>query len=95
MFKALFISLFVLLGACVPNDTPKLIHTRPVVYIPNDSFFICPTIDRLPNVNTLTDYQVAILLVQLNQANTACKASMIALKKELIKAKKRFGGKSK
>jgi len=93
MFKSIIaISLLLAISACNPSSVdPQLIQSKPVVYLPNDTFFYCPTVKQLPDVATLSDEQVAVLLINLSKNNSICHASMVALKAELIKAKNRFG----
>jgi len=84
-----------LVSACVLDSStikPMLVKTKPTVYIPDNSFFYCPSVDKLPDVSTLTDSDVAKLLIQLDTNNSVCKKSMVALKDELLKAQQRLGG---
>jgi len=61
--------------------------TQHQVVMPEESMFNCPTVDQLPSTRTLTDVQVARLIVQLYQNNTICKNSMTTLRKFLEDAK--------
>jgi len=78
------------LAGCV-GTSPTLITKQSVVIIPDSKFFICPTISAFPNVDTLTDNQIAELLVQLDTNNKICKHSIDAIKQQLKSAQKRIG----
>lgn len=58
------------------------------VVMPQESMYNCPTIASFPEPRTLTDVQVARLIVQLYQNNTTCRNSMNALRQFLENAKK-------
>ena len=62
--------------------------TQQVVVIPERSMFNCPTIATFPDSRTLTDVQVARLIVQLYQNNTVCRNSMNTLREFLESAKR-------
>ena len=51
--------------------------------------FYCQNVRRFPNPDTLTDAQVAKLLVELHAKNTECQKNMNALYKTLDEAKKK------
>ena len=57
------------------------------VILPPDYMYQCPAITEIPNPDTLTDHQVAELLVKLAKGNAACRASVTAIKNFLTKAK--------
>lgn len=71
-----------LLSACA-GDPVVLRSTQHVVVMPEETMFNCPTVTELPESRTLTDIQVARLIVQLYQNNTTCKNSMVALRQFL------------
>jgi hypothetical protein len=56
--------------------------------MPQESMFNCPTLASFPEPRTLTDVQVARLIVQLYQNNTTCRNSMTTLRQFLENAKK-------
>ena len=53
------------LSACGEPD-PVLIRDRSVVFIPDSRYFYCPVVDEFPNVESLTDTQIANLIVLLD-----------------------------
>ena len=58
------------------------------VIMPQESMFNCPTLASFPEPRTLTDVQVARLIVQLYQNNTTCRNSMTTLRQFLENAKR-------
>ena len=83
----LIITCAMMLAAC---DKPQPILTKPEakVFVPDDQYFVCPTIDQFPDPATLTDGQVAALLVQLDTNNRTCKTSIQEIRRQLLAAKK-------
>ena len=78
------------LAGCAKAPPPQLItKTELQVYVPERSMFYCQNVRRFPNSETLTDVQVAKLLVELHSKNTECQKNMNALYKTLDEAKKR------
>ena len=78
------------LGGCAKTPPPQFItKTELQVYVPEKSMFYCQNVRRFPNSETLTDVQVAKLLVELHSKNTECQKNMNALYKTLDEAKKR------
>lgn len=75
-----------LLGAC-GSKPPVLRSTQHIVVMPEESMFNCP-VASLPESRTLTDIQVARLIVQLYQNNMTCKNSMTALRTFLENAQR-------
>lgn len=89
--KSIFIflgAIFILTG-CEPNQV-VLNAPKPVVFIPDEKFFNCPTIDNFNITNRLTDGQIATLLVKLDTNNRVCKRSIDAIKAQLLEAKARL-----
>lgn len=84
--RALLLLPLIALAAC-GSDPVVVRSTQHQIVMPQESLFTCPTIDTLPPSRTLTDVQVARLLVQLYQNNTTCKNSINALREFLEKAK--------
>lgn len=62
--------------------------TQQIVVMPEQSMFNCPTVATFPEPRTLTDVQVARLIVQLYQNNTTCRNSMNTLREFLESAKR-------
>jgi len=77
-----------LLTSCANETTPVVVTTtKHVVIMPNDKLFECPTVKMFPDSKTLTDAQVAKLIVELYKNNQFCKNNIEAVKSFLIKAK--------
>ena len=76
------------LTACASKPRQVITKTEIQVYVPDRSMFYCQNVRRFPNPDTLTDAQVAKLLVELHSKNTECQKNMNALYKSLDQAKK-------
>lgn len=77
------------LAGCAKAPPPQLItKTEIQVYVPQKSMFYCQNVRRFPNPETLTDAQVAKLLVELHSKNTECQKNMNAVYKTLEGARK-------
>ena len=77
------------LTGCAKAPPPQLItKTELQVIVPERSMFYCQNVRRFPNPETLTDVQVAKLLVELHFKNTECQKNMNAIYKFLDQAKK-------
>ena len=89
--RVIFASLAALsLAGCAKAPPPQIItKTELQVLVPDKSMFYCQNVRRFPNPDTLTDVQVAKLLVELHGKNTECQKNMNALYKTLDEAKKR------
>lgn len=88
--KLLLVSLAALtLAGCASKPPQVLTKTELQVYVPDRSMFYCQNVRRFPNPETLTDAQVAKLLVELHAKNTECQKNMNALYKTLDEAKKK------
>ena len=88
MKKFLLIASALFLAGCATTSQPTLVRTEQVVIIPDNSLFSCPNVRRFPNTETLTDAQVAELLVTLHRNNTNCQRNINAIKQALEEAKK-------
>jgi outer membrane PBP1 activator LpoA protein len=78
------------LAGCAKALPPQIItKTELQVLVPDKSMFYCQNVRRFPNSETLTDVEVAKLLVELHSKNTECQKNMNALYKTLDEAKKR------
>ena len=78
-----------LAGCAKPLPPQVLTKTELQVFVPDKSMFYCQNVRRFPNSETLTDVEVAKLLVELHSKNTECQKNMNALYKTLDEAKKR------
>jgi len=76
------------LAGCASKPPQTLIKTEQVVIIPDRSLFNCPNVRRFPNPETLTDAEVAKLLVTLHKNNTDCQKNINTIWKTLEAAKK-------
>lgn len=78
------------LTGCASAPPPQIItKTELQVYVPERTMFYCQNVRRFPNPETLTDAQVAKLLVELHGKNTECQKNMNALYSTLEEAKKK------
>ena len=78
------------LAGCAKAPPPQIItKTELQVLVPDKSMFYCQNVRRFPNSETLTDVEVAKLLVELHSKNTECQKNMNAVYKTLDEAKKR------
>lgn len=76
------------LGGCaagVPQKEVVTLTKNQLVKVPDD-LYNCPVVKTFPASATLTDLQVAKLLVQLQRNNVTCKNSLVAVKEYLAKA---------
>jgi uncharacterized protein YcfL len=80
-----------LLAGCNENDMVQLQTQYKVVIAPN-SLYNCPQVTKWPKVKTLTDLQVARVMVQLAESNKICAASLNAVKQFYADAKVRIEG---
>jgi outer membrane PBP1 activator LpoA protein len=77
------------LAGCATAPPPQIItKTELQVMVPDKSMFYCQNVRRFPNPETLTDVQVAKLLVELHSKNTECQKNMNSVYKFLDEAKK-------
>ena len=77
------------LAGCASKPAQVITKTELQVYVPDRSMFYCQNVRRFPNPDTLTDAQVAKLLVELHSKNTECQKNMNAVYKTLEEAKKK------
>ena len=78
------------LGGCVSDGIgkPDLIVTKQVVIMPDESLFHCPDVRHFPDPSSLTDIEVAKLLVNLKANNTLCQKNINSIHEFLTNAKK-------
>ena len=87
--KLLLASFAVLtLTGCASKPPQVLTKTEMQVVMPERTMFYCQNVRRFPNPETLTDAQVAKLLVELHSKNTECQKNMNAVYNFLAAAKK-------
>lgn len=80
--KKLVLLLALLVAGC--NDTKQVVTTyKYLVVHPDEAMYACPVLKEFPSWKTLTDAQVAKLLVQLHRNNLTCKSSIESIRKFL------------
>jgi hypothetical protein len=78
MNKLLVVCLAIFLVGC--NEPVQLVRTEiKVVDIPDRFITMCPEIKSLPNVSTLTDRQVADLIVRLWKTSKDCRTAILGI----------------
>ena len=78
------------LAGCAKAPPPQFItKTELQVIVPEKSMFYCQNVRHFPNPETLTDVQVAKLLVELHSKNTECQKNINSVYKFLDEAKKK------
>ena len=82
MKKVILLVGIMLLASC--NDQTQIVQSyRHMVVHPDEAMYYCPVIKEFPNWKTLTDSQVARLIVQLQKNNLTCKSSIESIRKFL------------
>ena len=76
------------LTSCSGVNSEIITSTKHTVILPPDNMYSCQVVDKFPDVNNLSDLQVAKLIVQLHSNNIECQNSILAIKKFLEDAKK-------
>lgn len=77
-----------MVSACA-SEPAVVTTTKYRVVMPDESMFACDTVTRFPEARTLTDLQVARLMVELHQNNIRCRNNMSAIRQFLEDAKSR------
>jgi len=76
------------IAGCAKDLPPQFItKTELQVVMPERTMFYCQNVRKFPNPETLTDVQVAKLVVELHSKNTECQKNMNAVYKFLDEAK--------
>lgn len=78
--------LALMLMACA--ETNVIRSTQNQVVMPPTEYFRCETVSSFPTIETLTDIQVANLLVNLYQNNRECRLNIQAIRAYLEEAKR-------
>ena len=76
------------LSGCASTPPQTLVKTEQVVIIPDKTLFTCDNVRKFPNPETLTDVEVAKLIVTLHKNNTNCQKNINSIYKVLETAKK-------
>lgn len=84
--KKIILLLGVLLLASCNDQTQVITSYRHMVVHPDEAMYYCPVVKQFPNWKTLTDSQVAKLVVQLHKNNLTCKSSIESIRKFLNEA---------
>lgn len=89
MKRAIAILGLLAVTACAQPD-PVVTSQRYRVVVPEESMFQCDWVERFPESRTLTDLQVARLLVELHQNNIRCRNSIQSIRNFLEDARIRI-----
>ena len=82
MKKFIPLLIAVLLVGC--NDQNQILTSyKYMVVHPDEAMYNCPVLKEFPNWKTLTDSQVAKVVVQLHKNNLTCKSSIESIRKFL------------
>ena len=66
------------------NDQNQILTSyKYMVVHPDEAMYNCPVLKEFPNWKTLTDSQVAKVVVQLHKNNLTCKSSIESIRKFL------------
>ena len=87
MRTAIALGAALLLSACASPDPVVVTSTKYRVVVPDETMFACDIVSQFPEARTLTDLQVARLLVELHQNNVRCRNSVVAIRQFLEDAK--------
>jgi outer membrane PBP1 activator LpoA protein len=93
LIRLMIVAVALTMAGCAKAPPQLITKTELQVYVPERSMFYCQNVRRFPNPDTLTDVQVAKLLVELHSKNTECQKNMNALYKTLDEAKKKADNK--
>lgn len=84
MKKIILLVVAMLLVGC--NDQSQILTSyKYMVVHPSEAMYYCPVLKQWPNWKTLTDSQVAKLIIQLQKNNLTCKSSIESIKNFLKK----------
>lgn len=93
MKKIILLVVAMLLVGC--NDQNQVLTSyKYMVAHPSEAMYYCPVVKQFPNWKTLTDSQVAKLIIQLQKNNLTCKSSIESIRRFLnnTDAKLKKGG---
>jgi hypothetical protein len=76
------------LAGCATAPPQFITKTQLQVVMPERTMFYCKNVRKFPNPDTLTDVEVAKLLVELHSKNTECQKNMNTVYQFLDEAKK-------
>jgi len=78
MKKIILLLIVIALAGC--NETQIVSSYKYMVVHPSETMYYCPILKEFPNWKTLTDSQVAKLIVQLHKNNLTCKSSIESIR---------------
>ena len=81
--------LSIALVACSRTE-PTITTVRHRIVLPEESMYTCNIVEQFPASRSLTDVQVARLLVELHQNNIQCRNSIITIRHFLESARARL-----
>lgn len=84
-FCGLFLMLF--LSGCATNTEIQVVEKTKVV-LPPEQLYNCPELKNYPNPETLTNEQVANVIITLIKNNETCRNNIEAIKRYLQEARK-------
>ena len=87
MKKFVALSLAILVSGCATTEQ-VITREKLTVVAPDRSMYHCPSIESYPNPETLTDTDVAKLLVQAEKNNSECRRNMKSIQNFIEQAKK-------
>ena len=76
-----------LAGCATTGPTTIITQQVPVVVAAPDTLYVCPQVNKFPAPDTLTNAQLATLIVTLVKNNKVCGANMGAIKSYVDKAR--------
>lgn len=81
-----------LMTGCNTIEQKTEIVERARVVIPPEELFKCPEIKNYPNWQTLTNYEVAQLIVKLSKNNEICRENIQSIKRYLYRVQEEING---
>ena len=87
MKKVILLVVAMLLASC--NSQEQILTSyKYMVAHPSEAMYYCPVVKQFPKWQTLTDAQVAKLIVQLQKNNLTCKSSIESIRNFINNADK-------
>ena len=87
MKKIIPLLVAILLASC--NSQEQIVTSyKYMVAHPSEAMYYCPVVKQFPKWQTLTDAQVAKLIVQLQKNNLTCKSSIESIRNFINNADK-------
>ena len=87
MKKIIPLLIAVLLASCNAQEQTVTSYKYMVAH-PSEAMYYCPVVKQFPKWQTLTDSQVAKLIVQLQKNNLTCKSSIESIRNFINNADK-------